>query len=63
VRLKTEAAVADNEFVGVDPDAGEVGNESESTFQTGVIGVSLISAEIRLRKHVDVDKVTAGSGR
>jgi len=49
VRLKTEAAVADHEFVGVDPDAGKVGDEPESTFQTRVIGVSLVSAEIRLR--------------
>jgi hypothetical protein len=63
VRLETEAAVTDDKCIGVGPDAGEVSNQTKRALQTRVIGIGLVSAKIRVRESVDVDKINAGPDR
>ena len=48
VRLETEAAVANDEFVGVGPYSGKVSNQPEGALQSRVIGIGLVAAKIRV---------------
>ena len=53
MRLKAE--VTGNKFVGVDSDARKIGEESECTLQTCVVGVRLVRAECGLGLGVNVE--------
>jgi hypothetical protein len=55
MRLKAEAAVTGNKFVRVDSDARKIGEESECTLQTCVVGVRLVRAECGLGLGVNIE--------
>lgn len=48
VRLEAEAPIAGNKFVGASPDAREIGQKAKRTLEARVVGVGLISTEIRV---------------
>jgi hypothetical protein len=63
MRLEAKAAISRRKLDNGLANAREVREKAEGPFQTRIIGVSLIGAEIRECKPVDVDKTGTGATR
>jgi hypothetical protein len=59
--LKPEALIAGAQIVNRLPNAREISEQTEGSFETRMVGLGLVVAEGRSREIVNVDEISAGA--